>query len=101
MVSLFLSCRNSYGQLGVGCTSTASGVTPTSIDFGTDFVPKMMGLGGYHSCFVSTNGTMKCIGLNGYVMHSILHDDAVVIVIVLLVTDSSVMGTRKTEEDAI
>ena len=97
MVSLLHSNRNYYGQLGVGCTY----IVPASIDFGTDFVPKMMGLGYDHSCFLSTNGTMKCIGDNEYVLLSILYDDAVVIVMVLLVTANSDTETTALADNAI
>ena len=34
------------------------------LDFGTGFVPEHMGLGQYHSCFVSTNGSVVCFGEN-------------------------------------
>ena len=31
-----------------------------------NFIPDIIGLGGFHSCFVSTNGSMICFGINGY-----------------------------------
>ena len=53
------------GQLGIGCgwTQQFGDALPT-VTFPTDFVPKMMGMGGYHSCFVSTAGGLLCFGRN-------------------------------------
>ena len=59
---------NSYGQLGVcnGYNECQFGDNLPALDFGTHFVPKMMGLGYVHSCFVSTNGSLVCFGWNNY-----------------------------------
>ena len=60
--------NNLYGQLGLcnGYSACQFGDNLPALDFGTDFVPEMMGLGYVHSCFVSTNGSLKCFGYNFY-----------------------------------
>ena len=53
-----------YGQLGhCGWTNDFGGALPT-LEFGNGFVPEFMGMGGYHSCFVSTDWSMICFGWN-------------------------------------
>ena len=102
MVPLSLSYRRWSGQLGIGCAAANQfGDNLIPIDFGTDFVPETMGLGWHSSCFVSTNGAMKCIGDNEYVLLSILDDEVVVIVMVLLVTANSDTETTALADNAI
>ena len=58
--------QNTDGQLGIGCGWTQQfGDNLPTLEFPPDFVPQFMGLGGRHSCFVSTNGFMVCTGANG------------------------------------
>ena len=60
---------NEAGQLGYcGQGNLTSGnetgdALPT-LDFGSEFVPEFMGLGEVHSCFVSTEWSMVCFGMN-------------------------------------
>ena len=58
--------NNIYGQVGLcsGYSECQFGDNLPALDFGTDFVPEMMSLGYYHSCFVSTNGSLMCFGSN-------------------------------------
>ena len=59
--------RGDYGQLGIGCGWTQQfGDDLPTLKFAFDFVPQLMGLGRYHSCFVSTNGFMVCTGNNAF-----------------------------------
>ena len=56
---------NDDGQLGIGCLWTRQfGDDLPALDFGNEFIPKMMGLGYGHSCFVSTKWSMICFGVN-------------------------------------
>ena len=56
---------NEYGQLGIGCGWTEQfGDNLPTLQFPTDFIPRLMGLGGRHSCFVSMNRSMICVGHN-------------------------------------
>ena len=59
--------RGDFGMLGNGCNAAnqfANGLIP--LIFGDHFIPKTMGMGTYHSCVISTNGSMICFGLNRY-----------------------------------
>ena len=64
--------RNNNGQLGIGSTAQRGdggnemGNNLVAIDWGTDFEVEQMCLGFYHTCALSTNAEMKCIGNNGY-----------------------------------
>ena len=59
--------RNFYGQLGIGCGWTEQfGDDLPTLDFADGFIPEMMALGEYHSCFVSGNGSVVCFGRNQY-----------------------------------
>lgn len=58
---------NSYGQLGINSTTSAS--TPTPVDIGGRWIA--VSAGAYHSCGInfpvsSTSGTLWCWGANGY-----------------------------------
>ena len=67
VMSLQFTGRNDYGQLGIDCQWTEQfGDDLPALDFSDGFNPKLMALGGYHSCFVSTNGSMICFGDNQY-----------------------------------
>ena len=58
---------NEYGQLGIGCGWTEQfGDNLPILEFPSDFVPQFMGLGGAHSCFVSMNASLICIGNNEF-----------------------------------
>jgi len=61
---------NRSGQLGTGDlltrgqTAVLMGDALPSVDLGTGFVPTALGLGGAHSCALSTQGFLKCWGDN-------------------------------------
>ena len=57
--------NNVYGQIGCEWTQQFGDDLP-ALEFGNGFVPEMMGMGEFHSCFVSTNGSMVCFGRNNY-----------------------------------
>ncbi len=60
--------QNGYGQLGIGNTTSLSyGTRLNDVDLGSDFIATDGGLGHYHSCFLSSNHTIKCFGRNGNV----------------------------------
>ena len=54
---------NEFGQLGDGSTSTNSSI-PIAIDIGPGRSVKQLSLGGYHSCAILDDGTLKCWGSN-------------------------------------
>lgn len=64
--------RNNKGQLGYGHTSNIGdggnemGNALATVDWGTDFVVADISTGWYHTCAVSTEHVLKCIGLNGH-----------------------------------
>jgi len=59
---------NTFGQLGYGNTEdfSASSNFGNDVDLGTGFVVDDGGVGRYHSCFLSTNHSVKCFGSCGY-----------------------------------
>ena len=66
MISLQFTGTNQAGQLGIGCGWTQQfGDDLQPLDFGIRFIPELMDVGGKHSCFASTNGSMVCFGSNG------------------------------------
>jgi alpha-tubulin suppressor-like RCC1 family protein len=54
---------NGYGALGDNTTTTSS--TPVQV-YNMGKKVKSLGLGGYHSCAVTTKGALKCWGFNAY-----------------------------------
>ena len=58
--------NDDYGQLGHCGWTQQFGVALLSLEFGNGFVPEFMGMGEYHSCFVSTDWSMICFGRNNY-----------------------------------
>jgi len=64
--------ENNYGQLGTGSTDRRGdgpnemGDSLLTIDWGTDFQVESMCCGLSHSCALSTNAKLKCIGRNQY-----------------------------------
>jgi len=63
--------RNSNGQLGIGSTSSRGdgsnemGNNLQAIDWGTDFKVESMCTGTHHTCALSTDAVLKCVGYNG------------------------------------
>ena len=65
--------RDDYEQLGrCGWTNQFGDALPT-LEFGNGFVPEFMGMGGLHSCFVSTDWSMICFGWNDFGQVQVLH----------------------------
>ena len=59
--------NNEYGQLGIGCGWTQQfGDDLPALVFAEGLIPDTMALGGFHSSFVSTNGSVVCFGENRY-----------------------------------
>merc|ERR1719433_741942 len=64
---------SNFYPLGFGCDTNTNGEyhgenRSIRIDFGDDFIPKIggMGIGSNHACFVSSNGKMRCFGMNEF-----------------------------------
>jgi len=64
--------QNDYGQLGVGSTSNLGdgsnemGDNLPAIEWGSDFELESMCTAFQHSCALSTNAELKCVGRNDY-----------------------------------
>ena len=54
---------NLYGRLGDGTTTDRW--TPTAVDLGVGMTAVSVSAGGYHSCAVFNDGSLKCWGNNG------------------------------------
>lgn len=55
---------NAHGQLGVG-TTTKLPVPSAALSLGSDFMPRALALGGYHTCAISDENRVKCWGEGG------------------------------------
>jgi hypothetical protein len=55
---------NYYGQLGIGSNSTNTNTPSGPIDFGDGRTAMQISAGGYHTCAILDDGTVKCWGYN-------------------------------------